>query len=266
MPTDRSLIWTISHQDHSHFLIGTAHVQNPEILRIVRTAEELMTQVGTFYAETDLDALKMFQPPFMGSISEHMSVARYGRISSMLERTLDINLISYDHIPPLLIIQVITNKLLNSSGLSMDELLWKRAKSHNLSVMGIESSDDQLNTLWSLPFEWQMEQLKEACSNLRQFRKKLLKIMRWYQEGEILKLERSSRSDLGPMRQLLLVDRNRNMTATMAEAIQNADAPILFSMGAAHLAGFHGVLRLLRLEGFTVKSAEHVDGGKNGMT
>ena len=75
--------------------------------------------------------------------------------------------------------------------------------------------------------------------------------MDWYLRQDIQQLYRVSRKQLGKLRNLLLLDRNKRMAKRMVRMYSNETH--FMAIGAAHLWGDKGVLSLLRKKGMILK-------------
>jgi len=72
-----------------------------------------------------------------------------------------------------------------------------------------------------------------------------------YQQAELNKLYQKKKKHLGNLRKLLLYDRNLVMAQRLE--IQFLKEKTFVTIGAAHLSGEKGVLRLIKLQGFTIR-------------
>ncbi len=76
-------------------------------------------------------------------------------------------------------------------------------------------------------------------------------MMRRYADGEIQALYQSAKKDAKGMRKILLYRRNKLMAKRFGEIARTQS--LFCAVGAGHLAGGKGMLRLLKKAGFKVK-------------
>jgi len=135
----------------------------------------------------------------------------------------------------------------------MDELLWKYAEDKGLAVEGLESFAEQMDIYQQIPMDYQILQLKKMLLNLSKARKSLEVLVDLYQRQEIHKLYRVSRKSLGPIRKLMLEQRNRIIADRIFDQLKvNTDRRCFFTVGAAHMAGEHGILHMLNEMGVKI--------------
>jgi hypothetical protein len=134
---------------------------------------------------------------------------------------------------------------------SLDETLWKIAGEAGKKRVGVESFEGQIATIRAIPFEQHLKNLVSLIHGFARQRKHLEKMMRWYQAGSLQKLHKAARKDASGMRKTLLFDRNESMTRAFLTIAR--EGPLFCAVGAGHLAGGKGMLRMLKLAGCTVK-------------
>jgi uncharacterized protein YbaP (TraB family) len=78
------------------------------------------------------------------------------------------------------------------------------------------------------------------------------KMLEWYRRGEIRQLYQAAKRDAKGLRRVLIYDRNALMAQRFAEIARRE--PLFCAVGAAHLAGQKGMLRLLKRDGFRVEA------------
>ena len=128
----------------------------------------------------------------------------------------------------------------------------KLATGADKAVGGLETVDFQMSLFDSIPLDAQADMLLEAIDN-PEGADALAEITKVYVTGDIEGMYRMSVGDeggLGGHERTLIVNRNRNWVAPMLA--HAATGPTLFAVGAGHLGGPEGVIRLLREKGVEV--------------
>lgn len=129
------------------------------------------------------------------------------------------------------------------------------------SVKGFETVDFQMGVLYDVPLEKQVDDLMCLVDNFEEAQKMANRITTAYftqnlqQIDEVL--EEESEMNCGTTEEdeeTLIYNRNRNWVEMMPEMM--AEQPTLFVVGAAHLCGEKGVLKLLEGAGYTVEGVK----------
>ena len=127
------------------------------------------------------------------------------------------------------------------------------AREADKEVGGLETADFQIGLFDSIPYPAQAEMLVAAIDAPAGADDELTRLTKVYVTGDVdgmYAMTVAEEGGLGGFERMLIVNRNRNWIAPMLE--QSAAAPTLFAVGAGHLGGPEGVVRLLRAEGATV--------------
>ena len=212
--------------------------------------------VQRYFGETDIEALKansVAATPPVRRFSQSVSPRQYNRYRKALVKATGLDLKHLDVLPPMLILSSVSAALINTSGRSMDELLWNEAKAHSIPCAGLETFEEQLQIFGQIPFEYQASQLKKLLSNLRKGRQSILDLIDLYERQAVHQLYRAGKKTLGPIRHLMLAQRNKIMVDRVFEHTRESNENALFAVGAAHLAGKHGLIHGLKQLGLKVR-------------
>jgi uncharacterized protein YbaP (TraB family) len=134
---------------------------------------------------------------------------------------------------------------------SLDETLWKNARMLGKTTTGVETFAEQLLILEKITLEQHLQNLTWLVKNFNRQRRRVKKMLEWYRRGEIRQLYQAAKRDAKGLRRVLIYDRNALMAQRFAEIARRE--PLFCAVGAAHLAGQKGMLRLLKRAGFRVE-------------
>ena len=143
----------------------------------------------------------------------------------------------------------------------IDNYFQTLALQNDKSVKGFETVDFQMGVLYDVPLEKQVDDLMCLVDNFEEAQKMANRITTAYftqnlqQIDEVL--EEESEMNCGTTEEdeeTLIYNRNRNWVDMMPEMM--AEQPTLFVVGAAHLCGEKGVLKLLEGAGYTVEGVK----------
>jgi len=157
---------------------------------------------------------------------------------------------------PLFITNLLTEKILtDDNSIAMDSELYQLAKQLDKECTGIETFAEQLAILEKIPMAYQVQSLLKIGKNIKQFRKGLKRMFSIYESGDVQKIHKIAKKGAGSMRKLMLYRRNTIMADRFSEKIYKKS--IFCAIGAGHLGGKQGVLRLLKLKGLVVQPVSY---------
>lgn len=258
MPTKakQSLLWKIEGDalPNASYIFGTMHVKDQRAFQRLDKVYDAISACNIFAAEFDLDSSvgidpHLFNLPSGLTLNQIMPIKKYEKLRKTLQRHLKIDIHPLRHNQPLLVSNLIEAQLLTTDmPHSLDEHLWQYARSLTKEMSGIETLQEQISVLQKISSEQQLQNLLATVRNFPRYRQHLLQMANWYAQGELLKLYRSTKKNTRAMRSILLYDRNKLMAARITTMTTQQTA--FCAIGAAHLAGEKGVLRLLKQRGF----------------
>jgi len=244
---------------HSSFILGTMHLkpkgtttqwQTP-FLPYIDSCEVFATEFPL--NEVDPNLLGKFSLlPDNQLLSDYLSEKKINKLEKILLKSLGLPLRSLLRMKPLMIVNLITERMLASyQPISMDNDLWKIAETKGKQLEGIETFEEQLRILDNIPIDYQLKNLLSITKNIGQYRKQLLHLVTIYEKGDIQKLYQLSKKGMGSIKKLMLIERNHLMADRFFE--RTKDTSLFCALGAGHLGGKEGVLRLLKQKGLKVK-------------
>lgn len=127
------------------------------------------------------------------------------------------------------------------------------AKKQNKETAGLETAEYQLSAIDSIPYEEQAEMLVQTIREGDKGADQLEMMVNMYKEQRIDDMYSEVGEEGGnseEFEKILLTNRNRNWIPVIESMIR--EKPTLFAVGAGHLGGPEGVIRLLRKKGYTL--------------
>ncbi len=232
------------------------HVRDQRAFGWLQPAFECMARCAVFAAEFDLEEADE------GAIAQALQLPDGKTLDELLPRSVWKNLVRKMHrmnpalpdtvlktLHPMVASMTLSTQMLGEeANFSLDETLWRHAVETNKRTTGMETFEDQLNTLKSIRLEQHLDNLIYAVKNLKAQRKRLKKMLKYYAKGDVTALYRAAKRDTRGMRKVLLYKRNKNM-AVRFDALARQQS-LFCAVGAGHLAGGKGMLRLLQHKGY----------------
>jgi len=255
-----TLLWKIQgdHVSHTSYLFGTMHVKDQRAFGYSDLVFEKMLKCKALATEFNLDEMKqnasanfMDLPKGM-SLKALMRPKNYKKVNKVFKRLTGLDLSLLDNSQPLLITNLLSERILTQDmPFSLDETLWNFANQNGMVTLGIETFEEQKEILKKIPLDYQVKSLNSIGKNFKNFSRQLLKMTKLYENGDIRQLYKNLKKEGGKMKKVLLYNRNHIMAERIALMIQEQST--FCAIGAGHLSGKNGVIRLLKLQGLKVK-------------
>lgn len=262
-PKKKSLLWQFGKEGGAgaSYLFGTMHVQDMRAFAFLENAQEKILECGRLALEFDLAAAPaaqltaQLQLPDGLALDFLFSAKAFAKMRRIFLKAVGLDIAHFRHVSPIVLANLINEQMLSRDmPVSLDEHLWQFARRHELPVVGIEAYEEQLEVLRQIPLEYQLHALASMARHLGRQRRQILHMAATYESGDIFKLYRAARRSASGLRGLLLYRRNQVMARRIA--LLAAEHPTFCAIGAGHLAGGKGVIRLLKQQGYSLSPAE----------
>ena len=256
-----SLLWRIRPKKGGpdSYLFGTMHVRDLRAFEWYAQAKACLEKCDVFatefdFSETDHQAINMVvQSTNPQPLDEALKAGAWKNLEYYCQKKLKVSAVQMRHLHPMTVSMALTNALLvEEAAYSLDETLWEYARSKGKRTTGVETFAEQLDTLKAIPFGVHLKNLTWLLKNYKRQKRRLKKMIRWYRSGKIQQLYKAARKDARGMRRVMLYDRNEKMADRFTEIASRES--LFCAVGAGHLAGNKGLLRLLKKRGFKVKA------------
>jgi len=238
----------------SSYLFGTMHISEGKDIDKLGMVKAKIDECDFFATEMDLGKRSLMDPN-----SFHMSeplvtlmkVSHYQKCRKALLKSFDIDLDVIGTLKPLIITNMIAEVVLGKTGcIGLDQYLYNYAKEVQKELGGVEKVSEQGEIMNRIPIDYQIKALRGIGKNPKSFRRNVLKMNDLYRRGDLARLHHKAKRSLGKMRKPLLHDRNIIMAERITKMISERSSFI--AIGAGHLAGGKGVLRLLSQAGINI--------------
>lgn len=263
---EKSLLWKISGNGikSPSYLFGTIHATCDATLD--KNTIIALDQTKQLFLELDMDdeSMQMQMMKFMKmndeeKLSTLVNEEEFKIIDAFLLENMNMSAKMLDSFKPFLISSMLLPKLLDCEFKSVESELIRVTKEQNEETFGLEKVEDQMKVFDAIPYKTQAEELlKTAKKGIEKDKIELKKMMKIYESKDIeamLKMMDDSDNKITSENQdVLLNDRNKNWIPIIAKTAK--ETPTFFGVGAAHLAGDEGVIKLLRKEGFKVEAVK----------
>jgi uncharacterized protein YbaP (TraB family) len=263
-PDGQSLLWRIEGNglDRPSYVFGTMHAIPAERFKMWKRLEELAAESNVIVMELDLDDINPMLMAGKGlmpggkRLMDVMEPDDYARVKQVMIdslKTTTLEWMAYDMMKPLFVISGLVKAVMGDIKGYEDELM-TIAKKHEITIEGLETLEEQLAILDTIPIERQAEMLVEALGALDSVRWVLDRLIDMYEAEELDSIEalmhEDTYGDFLEFEDPLLSDRNKRWVDQMPNWMTKGQT--LFAVGAGHLPGEEGLLSLLRSAGYNV--------------
>lgn len=257
-----SLLWKISGNGlaKESYLFGTIHIACDATLP--KKVLDALDKTNQLCLELDMDDPNM-QTEMMGkmmmkngvTIESMMSEDDFKLVDDFFKKQSGFSLKMMNSIKPFALSAMLYPKMLDCAIQSFENELMKVAKEQNEETIGLETIGEQLAIFDAIPYQTQVNELiKSAKSDLSTDKKELKALLELYKSEDLEAMVQYSDSSENIMtsefKEELLNNRNKNWIDRITKIAK--EKPTLFGVGAAHLGGENGVIKLLRKKGYKV--------------
>lgn len=262
---DSALFWRISKGGEGvGYLLGTIHSEDPRVLEFPDTllAELKTCQVFAMEMVPDLPTLTRLtdymQYPEPGTLRDTIGEERYGRAMAAL---------SAYQVPDewkqkmkVWAVLMTLSVPAPETGFFMDLSLSLRAAGAGLKVTGLETLEQQLSFLESMPMEHQLVLLDQALMDYPNVGEVHDQMVDAYLDGQLPALARLSDEQFAALDPVIgnyfiekgITQRNQRMVTSLLPLLE--ESAVFVAVGALHLPGQQGILALLRAEGYSLEA------------
>lgn len=187
-------------------------------------------------------------------LEDLVSTEEYELIETFLVDSFAMDIENISRFQPYFIITMLYPHMLGCVTKSYEQFFLNQANQLEMKLTGLETLEEQLHVFEVLSYNEQAALLLEFLNNFDDKRKEFQHMLRLYLAQDIGGLWQTilaSQTDNEEFNRRLLYDRNHRWVSRITNIMR--EGPTFFAVGAGHLPGNHGILRLLVEEGFTVE-------------
>lgn len=258
-----SLLWKIEGQDipKGSYLFGTMHLIEknyfifPDKLeKLVKKSDQLVMELAGM--PNQLEALNLVQLK-EGSFFDYFTPEQTDTILQWAKTEMKMSeagfRASMTKMKPFVVVQMATQMHFMGKTESYEMTFEKIARENNVTILGLETLEQQMAIFDNLSKEQQTEMVMEGIRNMEKSLQQTEQMQKLYsgqnvdslflmiqEEGETITEEMSD----------FLDKRNKNWVPQIKEMIK--EKKTFIAVGAGHLGGPNGVIRLLEKEGYTL--------------
>jgi uncharacterized protein YbaP (TraB family) len=265
--SQKGLLWQINKPGLTpSYVFGTIHSEDARVTQLPTIVRSRFEQASSASFEIMMDTPTMLKAAsamfFVGeeSLDKVIDKALYTQIVDAL-RQYQMPAIMVKKLKPWAVLVTLSTPP-NETGDFLDLMLYKKAQQLQIPTYGLEKVEEQLAVFNDFSLEDQISLLKDTLKNLKKMPVLFEKMHELYLERDLTTLLKFSIEEMkSDSDNLLLVDafykkavddRNIRMVKRMEKRLQEGNAFI--AIGALHLPGKKGMLKLLQDRGYNVSA------------
>ncbi len=269
-PSARALLYRVTDsEDKELWLLGSIHLADRSIYPLPENVETAWSKSQVLAVEADISRvdgatlqqqmMRSAMDPAGRTLSDRLPKDLYSETKARLEKIgMDIRL--FESMRPWFIAMMISTMAIQEAGLKPEYGIEHHflSRAGDREVVELEGVASQLAIFSGLSDDLEVLFLRHALvdtENLGDAVRKLLETWRTGDEAGLLSIRQSiseEHPELAPIDEILFAQRNRKMTATIAEYLESS-RPHFVVVGAAHLVGEDSIVNMLQRRGLNVE-------------
>lgn len=259
--TEKSLLWEISGKglEKPSYVFGTIHMICQEDYIMTETIQNTLKNVDAYYAEInfgDPESTALLQQSMISEtpLSSRLDADKYILLKQLLKEQVDLDIAQFENLSDAAIVSMITFKSFPCTDFKMYEIEFlQAAMMQQKKLGGLETIEEQMEILSkSLGANAAIEMLNDLKKDGFKTTKEMITLYKAQDIQGLYNYMKKSSYMTDDVYNEMLTKRNHNWVKNMPE-IMNKQS-VFFAVGAAHLSGNDGLLKLLKDAGYTVKA------------
>ncbi len=246
------------------YIYGTIHIMNNEDFTIGKNVEKKLKNAALLVMELDLGEADLADLAARSlfaegkSIQDYISAEDYDTLKTFFADSVGVDPMvfemAYAKMKPIFMEQLIYFKYVGENPSSYENSFADLAEGKNIPVKGLETFNEQLAVLDEFPLEEQVQHLLHTVKNYSIESKNMDKLFELYMAQDVEGLfdfVTGAEYSSDEFEETLIYKRNAKWIPKIAEIIRDNNAFI--AVGAGHLGGNKGIIKLLKDKGYTVE-------------
>jgi uncharacterized protein len=277
---DKTLLWKITGKGikKPSYLFGTIHMISADDYFLSKPSQKALTKSKRLVTEIDMSnqmsmAVEMLRLAPMNdkkTLKDLVSSEEYANIKNYFEKECsnpEVKMMPFSMIEnwkPMLLQSFLYTDMIKGKTKSYELELINIAKKEKLEFGGLETVGDQMSVFDKIPYADQATALTEMITEIKKskgsadMKNEFDELVQLYKSQDVDGMVEKSQESFDKMdnsEDELLTNRNKNWIPLIIDMAK--DKPTFFAVGAAHLGGKNGVIRLLMQAGYTVEPVEN---------
>lgn len=267
----RPLLWKVSDADNAVYLLGSFHLLREEDYPLPAEVDRAFDDSASLLFE--IDPAAMTAPESVAVMQKYMAYDNGETLSTVLPKATLARLSTLvsagggsvqalEHSEPwavnLGLVLGVTRAMGFRPELGLDRTLMARAAAAGKPTAGLETVDDQMKAMDTVPHTEQAQELEEFLADPQKAVRELGDMHAWWRAGDVARLDSRMRAEMARKTpesyRLLDVARNQAWLPQVEKRLTDSRKDnTLVVVGALHLLGSDGLVEQLRAKGYKVE-------------
>ncbi len=259
-----STLWKISGNglEKPSYLFGTIHITcdaslDDDIKKALDETTQLVLELDMDDPSMQANLMKDVYMKDGKTLKDFVSEEDFSAIDSLFINQAGMSVKMIQNMKPFFLTSMLYPKMIDCPMQSFELELMKVSKEQNEEVYGLETVEEQMKVFDDIPYEDQVADLiRMAKDNLEYDKETFADLLEVYKSEDINAMldmmDDENNKTTAKHQDVLLKNRNINWIPKIEEFAKQEST--FFGVGAGHLAGNNGVIKLLRKAGFTVEA------------
>ena len=253
------ILWEVTNPKNTEksYLFGTIHSGDSKLFPIDSIIYKSLFKCDLLALEinpSEMNDINVLKKMLLNekNIEDLFSKKNYELITTFLKDSLNVSEIMVKNMQPIFIQQLIDQSVYKNEHDPIDLHLYKNALINNIRIEGLETIEEQMNTLLSIPLKKQADDLLDKVKNFNsdEIKKEMNSMIYSYINRDIEnfvinELKKNKNNDF---EENFIYSRNIKMFERANLKLNNNT--VFIAIGAAHLYGEKGLINLLKKEGY----------------
>ena len=265
---EKSLLWQVSRDDKSIFLLGSIHYLrkdnyplNQTILNALDASKRLVLEIDLNRTSTESAQRSTLEKAIYRdgtTLAQNVSPETY-ELASRRANELGLDMRILNPMKPwfaaLTMIAINLQRMGFDPKFGVDRHLAERAKSSGKPTSGLETLESQLGIFDQLCNREQELMLRETVEEIERLNKEINAIVQAWLKGDDYRLTTlllAGMQEYPDLYENVLVERNRRWVTDIEKLVQQGSGAMVV-VGAAHLVGKDSVVEMLKAKGYSVE-------------
>jgi uncharacterized protein YbaP (TraB family) len=258
---NKSLLWEVSGNglEKPSYVFGTIHMICQDDYIMTETIQNTLKNVDAYYAEInfgDPNSTALLQQSMISEtpLSSRLDADKYTLLKQLLKEQVDLDIAQFENLSDAAIVSMITYKSFPCTDFKMYEMEFlQAAMKQQKQLGGLETIEEQMEILSkSLGSNAAIEMLNDLKKDGFKTTKEMITLYKAQDIQGLYNYMKKSSYMTDDVYNEILTKRNHNWVKNMPKLMNKQS--IFFAVGAAHLSGNDGVLKLLKEAGYSIKA------------
>jgi len=264
---DKHILWKVESEVNTVYILGSIHLMKPESYPLSSTFEDVFNKSDVLVLEADLDSFSNpeVQTMMLGasfyqdgaSLQKNLTKETYN-LARAEASEMGLNIDNFDRFKPwAFAVSLLTLKLKQmgfDEQYGIDNYFFRKAKEADKAVIGLETAEFQLSLFADMSDDEQDRMLRQMLNDLNVLEEDMAEMLKFWEVGDAENLGKvllESFNGFPDLMEKMISERNNNWLHQI-EAYLGQDKTYMIVVGAGHLLGDEGVIRLLEREGYNI--------------